>query len=83
MSLRWRQADIGKTVMRNNNQYPRRGSSTERPTGFHLQYLERLIAKRAAERAEQEADLEAEENYWRTRERLHADKNLPPLKRAA
>jgi hypothetical protein len=67
--------------MRNNNQYSRRGSSSERPTGFYLQYLERLIAKRAAERSEQAADLESEERYWRNRERLHAERQQ--FKRAA
>ena len=69
--------------MRNNNQSPRRGSSSERPTGFYLAYLEKLIAKRASERREQADDLEFEEAYWRNRERLHAEKNLPPVKRAA
>jgi hypothetical protein len=67
--------------MRNSNQHPRRGSSTERPSGFYLQYLERLIAKRAAGRAEQAADLESEERYWRQREQEHAERQN--YKRAA
>lgn len=67
--------------MRNNNQYPRRGSSSERPSGFYLQYLERLIAKRAAERREQAEDLASEEAYWRNRERLHEEEQQ--YKRAA
>ena len=67
--------------MRNNNQPPRRGSSSERPTGFYLAYLEKLIAKRASERPEQADDLEFEEAYWRNRERLHVEKNLAACKK--
>jgi hypothetical protein len=68
--------------MRKNNQYPRRGSSTERPTGFYLQYLERLIEKRAKERkAESPPDPDKEESYWRERERLNTERQN--YKRAA
>jgi hypothetical protein len=69
--------------MRNSNTpRQRRGSSnSERPTGFYLAYLEKLIAKRAAERREQPNDPQAEEHYWRERERLHAERQQ--LKRAA
>jgi hypothetical protein len=67
--------------MRNSNTpRQRRGSSGARPTGLHLQYLERLIAKRAAERREQPNDPEAEERYWRERERLDAENNHSAVK---
>ena len=69
-------------VMRNNRQYPRRGSSTERPTGFYLQYLERLIEKRAKGRkGEPQPDPAKEESYWRERERLNTERQN--YKRAA
>jgi phage terminase Nu1 subunit (DNA packaging protein) len=70
--------------MRNRRNRFRGSSDSNRPTGFYLEYLERLIAKRAAERRERPHDPEAEERYWRERERLHAEatKQLP-LKKAA
>jgi hypothetical protein len=65
--------------MKDNEPSPRRGSSdSNRPEGFYVRYL-RQLAERHAEHA---ADLEFDEKYWRERERLHAEENLP-LKRAA
>jgi hypothetical protein len=65
--------------MRNNNQSPRRGSSDNEQRRQWRPYLERL----ADRRTEQADDLEFDEKYWRERERLHAEKNLPPVKKAA
>jgi hypothetical protein len=66
--------------MRNSNESrERRGSSDERKPQWrpYLDYLNRL----ADRRAEQVDDLEAEENYWRTRERLNTERQS--YKRAA
>jgi hypothetical protein len=67
---------LSEQMTRNSNTYPRRGSSS----GFYVEYIERLIQRRAA-KGEQKADLDAEEQYWRERERLHAERQQ--IKRAA
>jgi hypothetical protein len=66
--------------MRNRRSRFRGSSDSSRPSGFYLEYLEKLIAKRAKERRQQPDDPEAEERYWRERERLHAEatRELPP-----
>jgi hypothetical protein len=57
--------------MRNSDTPQRRGSSnSEQPEGFYLRYLRRL----ADRHAEQAADLEIEEKYWRERERLNLER---------
>ena len=77
--LPWRRKQILSEQMRNSNTYPRR---VERPTGFYLQYLERLIQKRAKERkGEQQPDPDSEEKYWREREKLNTERQN--YKRAA
>ena len=55
----------------------------ERPHGFYMQYLDRLIgenrAKREAEGQPEPGDAAAEERYWRDRAKWHAEatKQLP------
>jgi hypothetical protein len=65
--------------MRNSNEARQpRGSSDNRPTWRPFsEYLERL----ADRREEQAADVEADELYWRQREKLHKERQ--GYKRAA
>jgi hypothetical protein len=67
--------------MRASNRRPQRpgSSNSERPTGFYLQYLNRLIEKRRAS-GETLPDLHDDE-YWEARRKAEQDKT--DLKRAA
>jgi hypothetical protein len=55
-------------------------SPPPRPSGFYLQYLESLIEKNNAKRNPATSDV-AEEQYWRDRERHHAEQQA--FKKAA
>jgi hypothetical protein len=50
------------------------------PSGFYLEYLNKLIAKRHAA-GKPSPDIDSEE-YWRDREKWHAENNPLPRKAA-
>ena len=45
----------------------------ERPRGFYMQYLDRLIEKNRAKREANLEDEAREEKYWRDREKWHGE----------
>jgi hypothetical protein len=55
--------------MRGNNKWRH---LPKRPAGLYAAYLSELIERNRAKR-ETQAEIEAEEKYWRDRERHHAE----------